>query len=69
MFDKIEEADGLGMVGVLASRSGLERAVLVERSGDFVEVEGIRRALGGKACANSLTCSIALSSRVNLEMG
>ena len=41
----------------------------VDRRGGFVGVGRVGSAFGGNACANSLTCSIALSSMLSLEMG
>lgn len=68
MFDKIEAAEGLGMVVVLMFWLELESIVLVDRRGGFVAVGRARRALGGKARSNCLTRSIASSRRLSLEM-
>jgi len=69
IFDKIEDADGVGIVGVSAPWSEVERVVRVERRGGFVEVGRVSSALGGNVCAKSLTRSIALSRRASLEIG
>lgn len=68
MSDKIEDADGAGMAGFLVTWLELARIVWVERRAGFVEVGRVRSALGGNSCANTLTRSIALSSRLNLEV-
>lgn len=67
VFDEIEAADGMGMAGVLVFWSEVERIVRVDRNGGFVPI-GVRSDSGGNVCANSLTRSIALSSRLSLEM-
>ena len=68
MLDRIENAGGAVSAGVLVIWLELVRIVWVERRGGFVEVGGVRSALGGNACANNLMCSIALSSRLSLEI-
>lgn len=65
--DNVENTDSVGVTVVLTAAE-LKRTVWVERRGGFVEVGRARSALGGNVCANSLTRSIALSSRLSLEM-